>query len=78
MEIYRDDFWYPGFSDQDYEKLLESERLARREAYLSGEYEEALWESTVNAFEETIASWMTNLNDNLVFHYQIENQQENQ
>ncbi len=69
-EVYRDDFWYPGFSDQDYEKLLEDERLARRETYLSGEYEDVLWDATVAAFQETIAGWMTNIHGNLSFQYQ--------
>lgn len=69
-EVYRDDFWYPGFSDEDYEKLMENERLARRAYYLSGEQEARLWDSTVAAFEQTIASWMQDVNTNLTFQYE--------
>ena len=69
-EIYRDDFWYPGFSDQDYEKLLETERLRCREKYLSGEYQEQLWQASLDAFEQTIASWLTSIHSQLVFHYE--------
>lgn len=69
-EIYRDDFWYPGFSDQDYERLLETERLNCREKYLSGEYQEQLWQASLDAFEQTIASWLTSIHSQLVFHYE--------
>ncbi len=58
QEIYRDDFWYPGFSDQDYENLLEKERTARRNVYLSGESEQTLWNATVAAFEQTVSAWI--------------------
>lgn len=68
-EVYRDDFWYPGFSDEDYEKLLEDERIARRTVYLSGENEALLWDSTVEAFEKTISTWLQDLNANLIFRY---------
>lgn len=69
-EVYRDDFWYPGFSDDDYEKMMENERLARRAYYLSGEQEARLWDSTVAAFEQTIASWMQDVNTNLTFQFE--------
>lgn len=70
VEVYRDDYWYPGFSDADYEKLMEDERLARRNVYLSGEKESVLWEATVAAFKKTIAPWLQTVNANLVFSYQ--------
>lgn len=57
-EVYKDDFWYKGFSLEDYERLLESERLARREVYLTGESSEQLWDATVTAFENTVANWL--------------------
>ena len=69
-EVYRDDFWYPGFSDQDYENLLENERLLCRERYLSGEYEETLWQASVEAFEKTISPWISNIQSQLVFRYE--------
>ena len=70
VESYRNDFWYPGFSDDDYNKLLEDERIQRREGYLSGENQEMLRETSWNVFEETVAGWLKNVNDSLVFHYE--------
>lgn len=68
-EVYHDDFWYKGFTFEDYEKLLESERLARRSAYLSGEDNTQLWDETVRAFENTIEQWLKNVNGNLNLRY---------
>lgn len=74
QEVYRDDFWYPGFSDSDYERLLADERQQRRNAYLNGEQQELLWAATVEAFEETISAWIQDLDANLIFRYvQAEN-----
>ena len=67
MEIYRDDYWYPWIKDEKYEKLFEDERLARREVYLNGEKQAVLWEATVSAFEDTIFTWMQELNTHLSF-----------
>lgn len=69
QEVYRDDYWVPGFSDADYEKLLQEERLARRENHLNGEQKEALWNATITAFEQTIAPWLQSVNSNLTFNY---------
>lgn len=75
VEVYRNDFWYPGFSDQDYETLMENERVKCRERYLSAEYEEQLWQANIEAFESTIAPWLTSLQEQLTFHYeQLSNQ----
>ena len=71
LETYRDDFWYPGFSDADYAKLLEDERLARRDVYLSGESAAQLLEATRVVFEKTIAAWMKDVNANIVIHYEM-------
>lgn len=68
-EIYRDDYWFPGFSDEDYENLLQEERLARRDVYLNGEQQENLWNATVVAFEQTISAWLQSLNASLSFNY---------
>lgn len=68
-EVYHDDFWYKGFTFEDYEKLLEAERIGRRNVYLSGENEALLWDSTVSAFEKTIAQWLSNVKDSLSFEY---------
>ena len=70
VESYRNDFWYPGFSDDDYNKLLEEERINRREVYLSGENQEMLRETSWKVFDETVAGWLKNVNDSLVFHYE--------
>ncbi len=73
-EVYQDDFWYKGFTLEDYEKLLESERIARREAYLTGDVNTQLWDATVAAFEKTIAAWLKDVNGNLKLTYlQAEN-----
>lgn len=69
-EVYRDDYWYPGFSDADYEKLLQDERLARRDVYLGGEQQAALWAATTQAFEQTISAWLRGVNSNFRFQYQ--------
>ncbi len=73
-EVYQDDFWYKGFTLEDYEKLLESERIARREEYLIGDASTQLWDATVAAFEKTIAAWLKDVNGNLKLTYlQAEN-----
>lgn len=69
-EVYRDDFWYPGFSDKDYENLLENERLKCRERYLSGEYHEELWQASIEAFEQTISPWLSSVHGQLEFRYE--------
>lgn len=68
-EVYRDDFWYPGFSDDDYERILEEERVSCRNRYLDGDYSQQLWEASVSVFEETIAPWLTNIQHDLSFRY---------
>lgn len=70
LDTYRNDFWYPGFSDNDYAKLLENEREARRTAYLTGEQSASLHASTQKAFETTIESWLKETNANITFLYE--------
>ena len=69
-EVYRDDFWFPGFSDSDYEKLMENERVARRDIYLNGEKLEQLKAATIVAFESTIQVWLQNVDAALSFQYE--------
>ena len=69
-EVHRNDFWYPGFSDQDYEQLMEAERLVCRERYLSGEYADQLWSATLAAFQQTIAPWIQHAAPSLVLNYE--------
>lgn len=70
-DVYRDDFWFPGFSDADYEKLMEDERHARRATYLEGENSDQLWSATVTAFETTIAAWLQEVDAALTFRYEL-------
>lgn len=76
-EVYHDDFWYKGFSFNDYEKLLEAERTARRNAYLNDNANSQLWDATVAAFENTIKTWLKNVNGNLILRY-VQAQSESQ
>lgn len=69
-EIYQDDFWYPGFSENDYEELLEQERILCRNQYLNGEKLEQLWNASQNAIEKTIAAWLKELESSLVTKYE--------
>ncbi len=69
-EVYKNDFWYSGFSEMDYENLLESERVARREEYLNGENAQQLWNSSVAAFQATIEQWMQDIGGDLNFYYE--------
>lgn len=69
-EVYRDDFWFPGFSDSDYEKLMENERVARRDIYLNGEKLEQLKAATIAAFESTIQVWLQDVDAALSFQYE--------
>lgn len=70
VETYRDDFWYPGFSDADYQKLLEDERNARRGAYLNGPESDKLWDATLSVLEKTITAWLKDVNGSLTFKYE--------
>lgn len=69
-EVYRDDFWFPGFSDSDYEKLMENERVGRRDIYLNGEKLEQLKAATIAAFESTIQVWLQDVDAALSFQYE--------
>ena len=70
MESYRDDFWYPGFSDDDYGKLLEDERLTRREAHLTGDKGQQLEAVSQKMFESTIAAWIQSANANVKIRFE--------
>lgn len=76
-EVYHDDFWYKGFTFEDYEKLLESERSTRRGEYLEGEGKITLWNATVAAFEETIEPWLKGVSGNLTMRYELQSETEN-
>ncbi len=71
LETYRDDFWYPGFSDTDYNRLLETEKQSRRNVYLSGEKAAALQQTSIEVFERTVSSWLKQANTatDLFFEY---------
>lgn len=69
-EVYSEEFWYPGFSKEDYQDVLEEERVARRAEYLSGDKRTTLMDMTQVAFERTITAWMKELNSSLMIHYE--------
>ena len=58
-------------SDDDYEALLERERLACRARYLSGDRQQELWDATVRVMQSTIEVWLTNVDDRLSFEYAL-------
>ncbi len=69
-EVHKNDFWYPGFSEMDYERLLEKEKNARREVYLAGEKATYLWNSSVEAFQSVVEVWMKEIGGHLTFRYE--------
>lgn len=68
-ELYKDDFWYPGFSETDYISLLEREKEERRNVYLGGEKKELLWQHTVDAFDKTLSSWLKDVHNEIQLVY---------
>ena len=70
LETYRNDFWYPGFSDDDYNNLLAGERQERRDVYLVGDKAEELHRASQNVFEKTIAAWMKDIKGNIVLKFE--------
>ncbi len=76
LETYRNDAWYPYFDDNDHQRLLEDERLACRERYLGGDYEQQLRDATVQAFDETIADWIGSVRDQVTIQYQMAEQEQ--
>lgn len=75
IEVIRDDFWYPGFSDADYETLLENERQSRREVYLSGDKKQRLYDASVSALDRTIKAWMEEISPGVQLQYAWAEQQ---
>ncbi len=69
-EINIDKFWYPGYDEKDYESLMQKEQLACRERYLNGDLFETVWESSQQAFENTIAGWMKEMNQKLDLRFE--------
>ncbi|MBQ8202392.1 MAG: DUF4230 domain-containing protein [Clostridia bacterium] len=69
IEVYRNDDWYPYFDDNDYQKLLEDERIACRERYLSGEYAQQLWDAATTAMDETVGRWIADVDGRVSIQY---------
>ena len=57
-EMYADDFWYPGFTKDDYNRLLSDEQLLCRQKYLIGEHYAELLRRSQSAFEKTVSAWL--------------------
>lgn len=74
-EIARDDFWYP-LTDQRRQELLDAEQEKCRAYYLE-EYmnSDDMWQKTIKAFETTVASWLGQNANGLVFQYEYEQNQ---
>lgn len=62
-EMFADDFWYPGFTKDDYNRLLTEEQAQCREKFLSGaQYDELLRRSQAT-FEKTVSFWLAETGD---------------
>ncbi len=70
LETYRDDFWVVNLDDNAVQKLINDERAARTNTYLMGENADALWQTTIRMFEETIGSWMKNAGNGVTLRYE--------
>lgn len=68
IESTRNDWWYPFLSDKDYNRMLEEERVLRRDTYLS-ENRDLLWEASVTAFEKTIGAWLQDVGGQVTFRF---------
>lgn len=73
-EIHRDTAWYPYLDDNDVQKLLNDERIACREQYLTGEHAQAVQESVVKAFDSTIAQWLGSIYGQITIQYETAEQ----
>ena len=56
-------------SDDDYEGLVERERIKCRERYLSGANAQQVWDSAVKAMQNSIELWLIEADDRLSFEY---------
>lgn len=57
-DITLDKTLYPYLDENDYQRVLEDQRLECRERYLSGDKAQELWDATTAALDETIARWL--------------------
>lgn len=69
-EIVKDDFWYP-LTDERRQALLDAEQERCRSYYLD-QYinSDDMWQSTVKAFESTIAAWLGEGANGVTFRYE--------
>ena len=58
-EMFADDFWYPGFTKDDYTRLLNDEQILCRQRYLAGDHYAELLRRSQSTFEKTISAWLT-------------------
>ena len=69
LEIHRQDFFSKAI-DKSIEELMSEQRVKCREQYLEKEqYTEQTWDNTVQAFQETICSWLESFGER---HYMFE------
>ncbi len=71
VESYRNTSWLPSFDDNDYQRLLDEERLNCRERYLSGDHAEELWNATTAALEETAGQWLADLHGTVQLAFEL-------
>ena len=55
--------------DNELENLKDAERVKWRDTYLTGERADALKQASIEAFQETIATWMSRINGRLEYEF---------
>lgn len=58
-------------SNEDFNGLVEQERIRCRERYTSGEKRQELWDASVRAMQNTVEMWLTEVDSRLTFEYAL-------
>ena len=69
VKVDRNTYLLGTFTDEDYQQLLEEERVVCRERYLGGEYADQLWQATVDALTETVEQWISLADSDVTVRY---------
>lgn len=69
VTVDRNTYLMGNFDDEDYQQLLEDERIVCRERYLGGEYADQLWQATTAALTETIEQWISLADSDITVRY---------